>query len=411
MSEAPFKESSLIHCPEKLPTVALGRDLTKHLKRGHRWAFANAFDESIKFKSGLTYLRYKDEILGLGLWQADTQLRFRVFCLADEPFYRKNNPQKTLEFWAEHQWKKALQVRMAVDLKTTNSFRLINGEGDGMPGLVIDIYGNTAVIKHDHAVLESLWNHQELARRIQKSFPDITCVYLKRRNDDAIKGENILGTLAEETIFRENGLLFSSNIRDAAKTGFFLDQRDNRRYLQQFSKNKDVLNLFSYTGGFSVFAAAGGARSVTSVDIAKVAIQAVQRNFELNGLSTPITNIATDAFAYVEEQIRAKTKFDLVITDPPSFAPNEKSVPQATAAYIRIFADSLRLVRDEGLFAASSCSSHISTEAFFEITREAFSKARRRGTLLHVGAQPFDHPFPLAMEELRYLKFALFRLD
>ncbi len=404
-------DAIMIHCPEQIPTITLNRDITKHLKRGHRWAFANAFDDKLKFKSGLCYLKYREELIGLGICQADTQLRFRLLCLADEPSFKKNNPQKTLEVWWEHQWKKTLHLREYFDLGQTNSFRLINGEGDGFPGLIVDIYGNTAVVKHDHAVMETLWNKTEIGKRIVQAFPAIECVYLKRRNDDDVKGENVIGTLAPETVFKENGLLFASSIRDAAKTGFFLDQRDNRLYVKGFAKNKSVLNLFSYTGGFSVFAAAGGASSVTSVDIAKVAIEAVKRNFELNELKTKTEDIATDAFAYVENQTKTKNKFDFVITDPPSFAPNEKSVPQATAAYIKIFSDSLRLVRSQGLFAASSCSSHISTNAFFDITKEAFSKARLRGTLIHVGAQPADHPYPLAMEELRYLKFALFRVD
>jgi 23S rRNA (cytosine1962-C5)-methyltransferase len=402
---------SIIQCSTEIPTLVLQRDISKHLKRGHRWAFANAFDDKVKIKSGLSFLRYKDELLGLGICQNETQLRFRMLCLADEFFFKKNNPQKTLEIWADHQWKLALQLREAIDLSVTNSFRLINGEGDGLPGLVVDIYGNTAVVKYDNPLMEKIWNKAEIANKIITQFQKIECVYLKRRNNDDVKGENLIGTLAEETLFKENGMLFASNIRDAAKTGFFLDQRDNRYYLKNFSKNKSVLNLFSYTGGFSVFAAVGGASSITSVDIAKVAIAAVKRNFEINHLKVKTQDIATDAFDYVEQEIKAKTKFDMVITDPPSFAPNEKSVPQATAAYIKIFSDSLRLVNANGFFAASSCSSHISTPAFFDIIKEAFSKARMRGTLVHIGAQPFDHPYPLAMEELRYLKFALFRVD
>jgi 23S rRNA (cytosine1962-C5)-methyltransferase len=404
-------DAMLINCPTLIPTIQLNRDLTKLLKRGHRWVFANAFDEKLKVNSGLAFLRYKDELLGIGICQADTQLRFRLLCLADEPFFKKNNAPKTLETWANLQWVKAIQLRQSFDLSQTNSFRLINGEGDGFPGLVIDVYGNTAVIKHDHPLMESIWRRDELARRLLVQYPQIECVYLKRKNDDAVKGENVVGQLAAETIFKENGLLFASNIRDAAKTGFFLDQRDNRIYLKSFAKDRSVLNLFSYTGGFSVFAGAGGARSVTSVDVAKVAIESVKRNFELNGLGTKTRDIAGDAFAYVDQEIKAKTKFDMVVTDPPSFAPNEKSVPQATAAYIKIFSDSLRLVGPNGMFAASSCSSHISTAAFMDILREAFSKARMRGTLVHMGGQPSDHPFPLAMEELRYLKFALFRVD
>lgn len=406
-----MSEVLFINCPDQIPTLDLNRDITKHLKRGHRWAFANAFDNQIKVKPGISYLRYKGEILGIGICQSETQLRFRMLCLVDESFYKKNHPQKTLELWCEHQWTRALKLRESINYKVTNSFRLLNGEGDGFPGLVIDIYGSTAVIKFDNSLMEIIWNKTQLAKRITEQFHQINCVYLKRRNDDVIKGENLIGSLAEETIFLENGMNFAANIRDAAKTGFFLDQRDNRIYLKNFSFNKSVLNLFSYTGGFSLFAAAGGATSVTSVDIAKVAIDAVKRNFEINDLKTKTHDIATDAFAYVEQEIKSKSKFDLVITDPPSFAPNEKSVPQATSAYIKIFSDSLKLVSSNGLFAASSCSSHISTQAFFEITKEAFSKARLRGTLVHVGAQPFDHPFPLAMEELRYLKFGLFRVD
>jgi 23S rRNA (cytosine1962-C5)-methyltransferase len=118
-----------------------------------------------------------------------------------------------------------------------------------------------------------------------------------------------------------------------------------------------------------------------------------------------------DAFLFIDEQIKSKQKWDLVITDPPSFAPNQKAVETATAAYTKVFANSLKLVKGNGFFAASSCSSHISTDQFLDICRESFSKTRKRGTLVYLGGQPFDHPYPLAMEELRYLKFALFRVD
>lgn len=349
--------------------------------------------------------------MGYGVVQADTQLRFRLFTLSDEIFFRKNSAVKTFEMWSENQWKNALQIRRTFDLTQTNSFRLINGEGDGFPGLVIDIYNEVAVIKHDHVIMEKVWNHENLVQKIQESFPQIQCVYLKRRNDADEKGVQLLGRLPEEAVFKENGMLFTSNIRDAAKTGFFLDQRDNRALIRKFSLGLDVLNLFSYTGGFSIFAAAGGARSVTSVDIGKEVIAAVKRNFEINYLKTEHRDVAADAFEFVEQEYAQKKKYGLVITDPPSFAPNAKSVPQATAAYTKIFSSSIRLVQDNGLFVASSCSSHISTEAFLEITREAFSKAHKRGTLIYLGAQPVDHPYPLMMTELRYLKFALFRVE
>jgi 23S rRNA (cytosine1962-C5)-methyltransferase len=402
---------SLVVSSEKLPSIQLTRDITKYLKRGHRWAFANCFSETDQLKSGLHALYFKNNLLGFGVVQADTQLRFRLFCLSDEPYFRKNNAAKTFELWSERQWKNALSIRQSFDLQKTNSFRLVNGEGDGFPGLVIDVYNTVAVMKHDHVIMEKVWDHQAIAKRIQHSFPNVECVYLKRRNDVDEKGLNVIGQLPEEVTFTENELLFASNIRDAAKTGFFLDQRDNRKLIRGFSKDLSVLNLFSYTGGFSIFAAAGGAKSVTSVDIGKAAIAAVKRNFELNSLQTEHHDIATDAFEFVDREIQKKSKYGLVITDPPSFAPNAKSVSAGTAAYIKIFSNSIKLVQENGLFAASSCSSHISTEAFLEITNEAFSKANKRGTLIHLGAQPVDHPYPLAMTELKYLKFALFRVE
>jgi 23S rRNA (cytosine1962-C5)-methyltransferase len=402
---------SFVCSPEKLPVVQLTRDVTKYLKRGHRWVFANCFDEKAKLTSGLYALHLKNELIGFGILQADTQLRFRLLCLSDEPFFRKNNTSRTFELWSDRQWKNALRIRQGFDMSQTNSFRLLNGEGDGFPGLVVDVYNNVAVIKHDHSIMEKVWDLQVIAEQIQIDFPQIKTVYLKRRNDELEKGSNLIGQLPIESIFKENGMLFASNIRDAAKTGFFLDQRDNRALIQNFSKGLDVLNLFSYTGGFSIFAAAGGAKSVTSVDIGKEIIEAVKRNFELNNLNVQHRDVVADAFEFVDQENSLKHKYGLVITDPPSFAPNSKSVPQATSAYIKIFSSSIRLVQENGLFAASSCSSHISTEDFLEITREAFSKASRRGTLIHLGSQPIDHPYPLAMTELRYLKFALFRVD
>ena len=402
----------LIHFPEgKIPEINLVRDVSKHLKRGHRWIFADCFDQKERHHEGLSILKSRNEVLGFGIVQPDTQLRFRILCLAEEPFVRNNNLFYTMNFWSDLQWKKAVDIRKYFSSDLTNSFRLINGEGDGMPGLIVDIYDDTAVIKHDHEAVEKFWNHKGIAARLVLDFPILNTVYYKRRNDDEVKGIEILGHLKEEVIFKENGSLFATNIRDAAKTGFFLDQRDNRKLIGQFSHQKSVLNLFSYTAGFSVFAAKGGAREVTSVDIAKASTLAAGRNFEVNNLKTKHEAIAQDAFLFIDERIKEKAKWDMVITDPPSFAPNQKSVDTAVEAYIKIFSQSLKLVNSNGLFAASSCSSHIGTDKFLDICREAFSKNRKKGTVVYYGGQPFDHPYPMAMEELKYLKFALFRVD
>lgn len=394
---------------EVIQELEIIRDVNKHLLRGHRWVFADCFDG--KSKAGLGLLKSKKQTIAIGLVQPDVQLRFRVLALADEFYFKPNNLMGTLLKWSEIQLEKAIAIRKSWPTENNNSFRLVSGEGDGMPGLIIDVYNDTAVIKHDHEVIERFYNHKGIAQRIMEHFPFITTVYLKRRNDVEEKGVNIVGELKEEVIFKENNAFFASNIRDAAKTGFFIDQRDNRKLIGQFAKDKTVLNLFSYTAGFSVFAALGGAKHVTSVDIAKAAIEAANRNFEVNNIKVPHEAIHADAFLYIDEQIKNKRKWDLVITDPPSFAPNQKAIETATAAYTKVFGNSLKLVNHGGLFAASSCSSHISTEMFLDICREAFSKNRKKATLIYLGGQPFDHPYPLAMDELKYLKFALFRLD
>lgn len=395
---------------EKIKRIDLERDVTKHLKKGHRWIFADCF-ENKTFSDGLYDLYFKGQKIAMGIVQGDTQLRFRLLCIEDDFYFKKNSSEATLKKYSEINLVKAFSLRSNHRSEINNSFRLINGEGDGFPGLIVDIYDHTAVIKHDHDIMEKIWNREFLAEKICEHFPFVKNVYLKRRNDDEVKGEIIRGNLRSEVEFLENGLKFSSNIAEAAKTGFFLDQRDNRLLLSRFAKDKTVLNLFSYTGGFSLFAAYGGAKKVTSVDIAKKAIEAAELNFKINQFKTSHEAICEDAFLYIEKSIKEKKKFDMVITDPPSFAPNQKAKESAISAYIRVYSESIKLVANQGFFIASSCSSHITHTDFLEILKEAFKKARAKSTVIYIGGQPYDHPYPLAMEELRYLKFAVFRLD
>ncbi len=395
---------------EKIKRIDLVRDVTKHLKKGHRWIFADCF-ENKKFSDGVYDLFFKDQKIAIGIVQGDTQLRFRLLCLEDDFYFKKNSSEVTLKKFSEVNLQKAFALRKNHRSELNNSFRLINGEGDGLPGLIVDIYDHTAVVKHDHDIMEKIWNREYLADQICEHFPFVKNVYLKRRNDEEIKGEIIKGQLLNEVEFLENGLKFSSNIAEAAKTGFFLDQRDNRLLLSRFTKGKTVLNLFSYTGGFSLFAAFGGASSVTSVDIAKKAIEAAKLNFAINKFSTPHEAICEDAFLYIEKSLKEKKKFDIVITDPPSFAPNQKAKEAAILAYVKVYSESIKLVENQGIFIASSCSSHITQVDFLEILKEAFKRARTKSTVIYIGGQPYDHPYPLAMEELRYLKFAAFRLD
>lgn len=386
---------------EKPQRLKLKRDLTKHIKRGNPWIFSDAV-EKIKSPEGsyVLLISHKNEILAHGYYSPNINLAFRMLNLGDKKFN---------DFEMVTRLKRAIQNKKHLLTLENKCFRLLNGEGDELPGIVADFYDGVVVMKLDGAAAEAFWNKQEIANYfMEQSEIPVKCVYYKRKNREEDKGSILAGEASnlEDLEFLEHGVKFRTNIIDAAKTGFFLDQRENRNFIRSVSKDKSLLNLFGYTGGFSVYAGLGGASKVTTVDIAPNAIKAAELNWEINLLSPEKHDaICEDAFEFVAEAHKSKKQWDIVITDPPSFAPNAKAVDTAREAYTKIFADSLRLVKDGGFFAASSCSGHISFEEFLEIVQEALSKSRRRGKVLLIKGQPEDHPFPFALPEMRYLKF------
>lgn len=388
--------------------LTLARDISKHIKRGNPWVFSDVLIDRPKAKSGTIAHLYsgKNEFLGTGFYCPNINLSFRMVALEDKrilPKMIKARMERSLNA------KKHLYMPGAQD-----SFRLFNGEGDLLPGLVCDIYAEVAVIKLDGESASNFWDPQAIAEWLMVSGLPLKSVYLKRRNNEEEKGQLLMdgGIDLTQVRFHENGALFETHLIDAAKTGFFIDQRDNRKLVGEMSKDKTLLNLFGYTGGFSLFAGLGGATHATTVDIAPAAIAAANHNWAINNLpAEKHEGITADAFAWLKEQAKLKKQWDFVITDPPSFAPNAKSVESAKNAYIEVFIDSLRLVKSGGLFAASSCSGHISFELFLELCQEAISKTRRRGRVLVARGQPEDHPWPLALEEMRYLKFVLFEIN
>ncbi|MCM2348774.1 MAG: class I SAM-dependent rRNA methyltransferase [Bacteriovoracaceae bacterium] len=386
---------------EKTQRLKLTRDLTKHIKRGNPWIFSDAV-EKLKTPEGsyVQLVSHKNEIIAHGFYSPSINLSFRMLTLGDKKF----NDQEVVT-----RLSRAISNKKHLLTLENKCFRLLNGEGDELPGVVADYYDGVVVLKLDGTVSEAFWKKEELANYfMEQSQIPVRCVYFKRKNKEEEKGMILAGECRNlaELEFLEHGVKFRTNIIDAAKTGFFLDQRENRNFIRSVSKDKSLLNLFGYTGGFSIYAGLGGASKVTTVDIAPKAIEASVVNWQINLLpSEKHDAICVDAFDFVAEAIKEKKTWDIVITDPPSFAPNQKAVDTAREAYTKIFADSLRLVKDGGFFAASSCSGHISFESFLEIVQEALSKSRRRGKVLLIKGQPEDHPFPFALPEMRYLKF------
>jgi 23S rRNA (cytosine1962-C5)-methyltransferase len=390
----------LYHSGSKVFQLKLTRDITKHLKRGNPWVFSDAVEKIKATEGAMTQLIDRQgEIIACGFYSPSINLCFRVVTLGK---------QKISDELIRERLLRGIQNKKHLYNENNQCLRVINGEGDELPGIVADLYGKVLVLKLDGPSAENFWSKEGLADYFfeQKILP-IECVYFKRKNSEVQKGEILRGETKDLTSiqFLENGVLFESNIIDAAKTGFFLDQRENRNFIRSVARGKTLLNLFGYTGGFSVYAGLGGASEVTTVDIAKGAIEASVVNWNLNNLPPLHHAVCDDAFKWLHEAQKKKQLWDIVITDPPSFAPNQKAVASAREAYIKVFSDSLKLVKEGGFFAASSCSGHISFDNFLEIVQESLSKAKKRGKVLLVKGQPEDHPFPLALQEMRYLKF------
>jgi len=288
--------------------------------------------------------------------------------------------------------------------------RLVHGEGDACPGLVVDLYDTTAVVVFDGRAAAGFWRPRldDVLAGLSHGGATIAHAWLRgerRRTAGAgSAGEAVRGDPPAELVIDEDDARFVVDVRAGQKTGFFLDQRDNRRMIRRHAAAQTVLNLFAYTGGFSIHAALGGATRVTSVDIAPPAIAGFEHNLALSGLPAAAhERVASDAFDFLARAAKQHRRWDLVIVDPPSFAPSERARPAALAAYRRLAAAALAVTEPTGRFALASCSSHV-TEADLLEQVAGLAPLRLRAA---TGAAS-DHPVLPAFPEGRYLKFLLF---
>ncbi len=388
--------------------LRLARDLTRSIKRGHPWVFADALRGQPDASPGAHAVllnNKKGREIARGFYDPNSPLAFRVCTL---------HPSELLnDTWAIKRVERAISLRQLLfsDRQTTG-FRLFNGEGDGLPGLICDVYGDTAVLQLDGPGPNGFWSAQGVADWIADGL-HLQCVYLKGQTRRGDRSRVLVGNSPTESVaFLENGIRFTADITRGQKTGFFLDQRDNRQQIKTMATGRRVLNLFGYTGGFSIYAGLGNADHVTTVDVVAPALQVAQHHWQLNGL--PLKNHTTvkaNAVEFLEKVAQENKTWDLVIVDPPSFAPSKGAVKKAVTAYQNLIAAAASATTSDGLLAAASCSSHIDMPAFLDICETAISKARRRATLLRVNGQPPDHPTPLPFSEFRYLKFVLMRVE
>ncbi len=285
--------------------------------------------------------------------------------------------------------------------------RLVHGEGDGCPGLVVDHYATTAVVVFDGPAASAFWRPRlgDAIAGLERGGITIEHVWVRGERGQRADGSAWRGEPPELVEITEDNARFRVDVRNGQKTGFFLDQRDNRRMIRRHASGARVLNVFSYTGGFSIHAALGGARSVTSVDIAAPAITALEANLVLSGIDPAAhESAAIDAFDFFARAAKRGRRWDLVIVDPPSFAPSEKARPAALAAYKKLAVAALGVTEPSGRFALASCSSHVTEADLLELVSGIGTSLRLR----LAGGAGSDHPVLPAFPEGRYLKFLLF---
>ncbi len=385
--------------------LQLSRDLVKTIKRGHAWVYANALRSLPKAPPGTPAILLDNRggrEIARGYFDPISPIAFRVCSTSGTPLDQQ---------WAETQMTQAIALRKRLfDPRSTTGYRLFNGEGDDLPGLVVDIYNRVAVVVTDGIAPGGFWQVSNIAEWLAGQLDLDRVIHRSREMEQP--GVIIGSTISDPIRFLENGLQFTADLIHGQKTGFFLDQRENRQRIIPLAQGRSVLNVFGYTGGFSVYAGKGGAERVTTLDTAAPALEFATHHWKLNNLD-PGTHatIHADAFEFLAESVRKDQVWDLVILDPPSFAPSENAVPQAVQAYTKLIALGAQCTAKKGIIAAASCSSHIHTQAFLDIIENAVSQARRKAAILGVYGQPPDHPAPLVMPELRYLKFVLLHLD
>jgi len=375
----------------KTGKVQLLKNLRRDILRGHPWVYRKAFEPQADYSESLLVkvLDQKGKFLAWGMYHPEGPLGLRVLSLESKP---------PTENFFENQIQRAFERRTFIDRRLTNAFRGINGEGDGLPGLVCDLYDKTAVIQFDGSGPEEFWRNYPVVDWV-KSTTQAEVVVSKTRGEFIEEAGHY--NPGPNRIL-ENGLQFLVDIEKGQKTGFFFDQRDNRDHIRSFSKGLRVMNLFSYTGGFSVYAGAGGASEVLSVDLSAPALELAEQSWDSHSFKGTHQTSAVDIFDMLASD---KTTWDMVIVDPPSMAHSEKQKPGAIAKYIEVFSAAAKRVRPGGHLVLSSCSSHISFEDFEGIASESLSKASLRGIVRRFSGQGADHPYAHACPEMRYLKF------
>lgn len=374
----------------------------------HPWIFSQALETiSKEIKNGDivdVYSSDKKKFFARGYFNGNSQIAVRILT-------RDISEEINVGFF-ERRLKELMEMRQRfINTRETNAFRVVFGESDGMPGLIIDKYNDVYVVQIHTLGMNGYKN--EVVEAMKKVF-NPTTIY--ERSDVGVRQQEGLldmpkGLLhgkhpPDEVSILENGVTLLVNVKEGQKTGLFLDQRENRKALQKYVVGKKVVNCFCYTAGFSLYAALAGAKETINVDLSKEALETAKRNFEANSL--PLKNhqfIAKDVFEVLEDFKKKKEKIDVIILDPPAFVKNQKSLKKGLSGYLFINERALELLPKGGILVSSSCSSHVTDEMFQTTLAMAASRSGCTLKTLEIKHQPIDHPFNVHFPEGKYLKF------
>lgn len=391
--------------------VELRKRLERAIGGGHPWVYRDALAGAPRLPDGapVQLTTRNGSALAIGFWDAGSPIAVRIIGTAGAADVNAIVAARIAA---------ALERRLAfIDRRETDTFRWIHGEADGLPGIHVDVYGDAASVRCDGDGARAFYRDlpQRLADAARAAGIALRTIVERRRarrggaTAEDERSAIVFGTAPDRELeVRENGLRFGVDLLRGQKGGLFLDQRDNRALVRTLASGRRVLNLFAYTGGFSIYAASGGARATVTVDAAAPAIAAARSNFERNGLPTAGARfVSGDAFAFLEQAARAGERFDLVISDPPSFAPNRRAIASGLRAYRRLHRLCAGVTAPDGTLCAASCSSHVDRKAFLATVQDGARDAGRRFQLRELrGAGP-DHPVVPQFPEGDYLKFVV----
>ena len=382
--------------------IYLKRGKEESLKRFHPWVFSGAIrnmDEGIAEGDTVRVITNEGDFIAVGHYQIGS-IAVRVLSFDDIAIDGG--------FW-EKRIASALSMRQSIgiaDNPQNDTYRLVHGEGDNLPGLVVDCYGKTAVVQA-HSVGMHVCRNEVCKALVEVMGTRIENVYYKSETTLPFKADlgqenGFLYGHTEDNIAVENGLKFRIDWLRGQKTGFFVDQRENRSLLERYAKGRSVLNMFCYTGGFSVYAMRGGAKLVHSVDSSAKAIELTRLNIEMNFPDDSRHKaFCEDAFKYLDE---SGDKYDLIVLDPPAFAKHRSALHNALKGYIRLNVKGLERIRHGGILFTFSCSQAVTKENFRTAVFTAAAQAKRSVRILHQLHQPADHPINIYHPEGEYLK-------